>query len=294
MVLVGLALLLSELVHSIIPHSVDYLFLAAIVASGWLGGRGPGLLAAGVAPLVLDYFFLPPLYTLWDQSGGQTVCAAVPAERPGRRLGELCVEHRQGNQSPAGAERRKISPHPHQSARCRVDRDENGRIVYISPKVADWTGYTAQEIYAGGSPFLLSRVHPDDLPRVLEATQALFSQGASLDEEFRFQRKDDAWIWFHNRAMGAWQENGVTFVDGVICDVSRRKWSELELQAKTAFLEAQANSTIDGILVVDAAGHRILQNRRFIEIFAIPSELLANPDDASGSRARDPEPLRIF
>jgi len=39
-VLVGLALLLSELVHSIIPHSVDYLFLAAIVASGWLGGRG--------------------------------------------------------------------------------------------------------------------------------------------------------------------------------------------------------------------------------------------------------------
>jgi len=79
--------------------------------------------------------------------------------------------------------------------------------------------------------------------------------------------------------MGPWQENGVTIADGVICDVSRRKWSELELQAKTAFLEAQANSTIDGILVVDAAGRRILQNRRFNEIFAIPAALASGPDD---------------
>jgi PAS domain S-box-containing protein len=276
-VLVGLALLLSELVHSIIPHSVDYLFLAAIVASGWLGGRGPGLLAAGVAPLVLDYFFLPPLYTPGiSLEAGPYVLPFL--------LSALAAAWVSSVWSTARETRARLERSEEKFRRILTNQpdiawtgDENGRIVYISPKVADWTGYTSQEIYAGGSPFLLSRVHPDDLPRVLEATQALFSQGASLDEEFRFQRRDDTWIWLHNRAMGPWQENGVTIADGVICDVSRRKWSELELQAKTAFLEAQANSTIDGILVVDAADRRILHNRRLVEMFGIPSELLANP-----------------
>jgi two-component system NtrC family sensor kinase len=279
MVLIGLALLLSELVHSAFPHSIDYLFLAAVVAGAWLGGCGPGLLAAAVAPLVLDYFFLPPLYSLGFSP------EAIPYVLP-FLLSALAAAWVSSMQSAARETRDRLKRSEEKFRRILTNQpdiawtaDENGRMVYISPKVTDWTGYTSQEIYAGGLPFLLSRIHPDDLPRVLEATQALFSQRAPFDEEFRFQRKDGVWIWLHNRAMGAWQENGVTFVDGVICDVSRRKGSELELQAKTAFLEAQANSTIDGILVVDAAGRRILQNRRFNEIFAIPAELACSPDD---------------
>ena len=280
MVLLALALLLSELVHAIIPHSADYLLLAAIVASGWLGGRGPSLLAAVVAPLALDYFFLPPLYTLGISP--QATPYVLPFLLSAVAAAWMGSMQRTARETGARLERseekfRRILTHQPDVA---WTADEDGRMVYISPKVADWTGYTAQEIYAGGLPFLLSRIHADDLPRILEATQALFAGGSSFDEEFRFQRKDESWIWFHNRAMGAWQENGVTFVDGVICDVSRRKESELELQTKTAFLEAQANSTLDGILVVDAAGHRILQNRRFNEIFAIPAELASNPDDA--------------
>jgi PAS domain S-box-containing protein len=213
-VLVGLALPLSELVHSIIPHSVDYLFLAAIVASGWLGGRGPGLLAAGVAPLVLDYFFLPPLHTLGiSPEAGPEVLPFL--------LSALAAAWVSSMRSTARETRARLERSEEKFRRILTNQpdvawtgDENGRMIYISPKVADWTGYTSQEIYAGGSPFLLSRVHPDDLSRVLEATQALFSQGASLDEEFRFQRKDDTWIWLHNRAMGPWQENGVTIADG--------------------------------------------------------------------------------
>ena len=40
------------------------LFYAAIVASAWFGGMGPGLLAVVLAAVALDYFFIPPLYTL--------------------------------------------------------------------------------------------------------------------------------------------------------------------------------------------------------------------------------------
>ena len=61
--------------------------------------------------------------------------------------------------------------------------------------------------------------------------------------------------------------------------VSERKRSEADLQSKTAFLEAQANSTIDGILVVDDRGQRLMQNQRLVELLSIPPEILANKSD---------------
>jgi signal transduction histidine kinase/CheY-like chemotaxis protein/integral membrane sensor domain MASE1 len=61
--------------------------------------------------------------------------------------------------------------------------------------------------------------------------------------------------------------------------VSERKRSEADLQSKTAFLEAQANSTIDGILVVDDRGQRLMQNQRLVELLRIPPEILADKSD---------------
>ena len=40
------------------------LFYAAIVVSAWFGGRGPGLLAVVLSELAIDYYLVPPLYTL--------------------------------------------------------------------------------------------------------------------------------------------------------------------------------------------------------------------------------------
>jgi two-component system, LuxR family, sensor kinase FixL len=40
------------------------LFYAAIVISAWFGGMGPGLLAGALAAVAIDYYFVPPLYTL--------------------------------------------------------------------------------------------------------------------------------------------------------------------------------------------------------------------------------------
>jgi C4-dicarboxylate-specific signal transduction histidine kinase len=40
------------------------LFYAAIVVSAWFGGMGPGLLAVVLSELAIDYFFVPPFYSL--------------------------------------------------------------------------------------------------------------------------------------------------------------------------------------------------------------------------------------
>ena len=43
---------------------VTPLFFLAILLSAWVGGIGPGLLAAVLAMLAIDYFFLEPRYSL--------------------------------------------------------------------------------------------------------------------------------------------------------------------------------------------------------------------------------------
>ncbi len=275
----ALGLAASLGLRAILPRGEEFIFLAAVVASAWLGGWGPGLLAALLAPFVFDYFFLPPLHTLGiGPEARPYVLPFLLSSIAGAWAGSTrAAAHRAEDrlrQSEAKF-RRILSNLPD----VAWTADAAGNVAYISPKVERVLGWTNQEIYAGGSAFFLERVHPDDLPRVQNAFNDLVLEGRPFDEEFRWRRSDEAWIWVHSRA-ASYQVNGVGFADGVTSDISRRKETELELQAKTAFLEAQTDATIDGILVVNADGRSILQNRRFIEMLSLPPELLRAEDDA--------------
>lgn len=65
----------------------------------------------------------------------------------------------------------------------------------------------------------------------------------------------------------------------LVAEVADRLKAENDLKSKTAFLEAEVNSTVDGILVVDTQGQIILRNRRFLELFKIPLALAEETDD---------------
>ena len=56
-------------------------------------------------------------------------------------------------------------------------------------------------------------------------------------------------------------------------EVVEHEGTERELRGKAAFLEAQVNSSIDGILVVDGQGRKILQNQRMIDLWKIPADI---------------------
>lgn len=64
----------------------------------------------------------------------------------------------------------------------------------------------------------------------------------------------------------------------LLLHITERKEVEEQLRWKTAFFEAQVHSALDGILIVDSDGKKILQNQRMIDIWEIPAEFAGESD----------------
>ena len=69
------------------------------------------------------------------------------------------------------------------------------------------------------------------------------------------------------------------YVQIFVRDITERKRAEEALMLKTALLEAQSETTIDGILAVDESNRIVLSNRQFALHFGVPDELLGSKDD---------------
>src|SRR5665647_1029479 len=62
-------------------------------------------------------------------------------------------------------------------------------------------------------------------------------------------------------------------------EISGLKKDEEALRMKIMFLEGIANSAIDGFLVVNPYGQKILQNQQTINLWKIPREVVDDPSD---------------
>ena len=67
--------------------------------------------------------------------------------------------------------------------------------------------------------------------------------------------------------------------DALRREMEEREQAQDDLRFKTLLLEAQSETSIDGILVVDGEGGAISFNQRFKSMWSIPQELLETGDD---------------
>jgi C4-dicarboxylate-specific signal transduction histidine kinase len=58
---VGIAAVITLKLGSVIKHT-STLFFCSVILSSWYGGLGPGVFAALLSVIALDYYFIPPLY----------------------------------------------------------------------------------------------------------------------------------------------------------------------------------------------------------------------------------------
>jgi two-component sensor histidine kinase len=132
----------------------------------------------------------------------------------------------------------------------------------------------------------LSRYYtPASWERLRTATAATIQTGAPFELELEMVREDGTKCWTTTRGEALRGPDGaVAGVRGTVHDITERKRVEEQLRHQTALLEAQANASIDGILVVDSEGRKIFQNRRTVELWKIPKEVAEDSDDAAQVR----------
>ena len=154
---------------------------------------------------------------------------------------------------------------------------DTGQVVDANPFMKDLLGYSQEEFLgkklweigpfkgAGASKIAFAELQHADRIRY-EGLPLETKDGRRVEVEF---------------ISNAYLVDQKRLIQCNIRNITERKRAEEELRWKTAFLEAQVDSALDGILVVDNQGKKILQNQRMNELWKIPPPIAEDKDDAA-------------
>jgi PAS domain S-box-containing protein len=123
------------------------------------------------------------------------------------------------------------------------ERDAAGRIVRIGD-TNRVLGLQPDEEVSGPISLFIGRVHPEDQPKLAEATKAAVECGEPYRVEFRYTRPVDGQeVWLSDVGLCRPTGNGEQCLFGVCSDVTERKRAELALeQAKQEAEEARRHA----------------------------------------------------
>jgi PAS domain S-box-containing protein len=154
----------------------------------------------------------------------------------------------------------------------------HGRFLQTNAAYCRMLGYTEDELRELD---FASLTHPDDLNLNLKLrNEVLAGLRESFVMEKRYLKKNGDTVWTRHSVSASRTATGEVEKFVVVAeDISERKLAEEQLRSKTAVLEAQVNSTLDGILVIDSGGNKILQNQRMVDLWRIPKEFADDPVD---------------
>ena len=107
---------------------------------------------------------------------------------------------------------------------------------FISPRIQNMTGFPP-EAWTNDPGFWQSRVHPDDLEETLAVEDDALKNGRMPRLEYRFQKKDGGYIWFHDESLIMVEANS-QIVQGIMLDITEQKQAEEKLNRHIAELEA--------------------------------------------------------
>jgi PAS domain S-box-containing protein len=159
-----------------------------------------------------------------------------------------------------------------------VDPPRAPKVTYVSSAYEQIWGRPCQEVYEDPMGWIAG-IHPEDRATAIEKFSQV-QKGIATDFEYRVKRPDGEIRWIRSRNSPVRDPEGrLCRTVGVAEDITARKQAEEELLFKTALLEAQSETMIDGILVVDESDTIVLINQQFARVFAVPEELVRSRDD---------------
>jgi PAS domain S-box-containing protein len=98
---------------------------------------------------------------------------------------------------------------------------------YMSPRIKDLVGYTAEEWTKDGRDMWSISLHPDDIERVLNEDKRTNQTGESFRIEYRLKHKDGHYVWVKEDASLVKGEDGAPlFWQGILLDITEQKKAE--------------------------------------------------------------------
>src|SRR6266705_6090910 len=154
----------------------------------------------------------------------------------------------------------------------------DGTVLYASQSTQPVLGYRSTE-NVGRNVFEL--IHPDDRAAALELFGELMQQpGHLVKTELRALHKDGTWRRLEAVGVNRLDNPALGAIVVTYRDITERQRTERDLRETLSLLNATFESTTDGILVVDLAGHIISFNRIFAELWRIPDSVLEQKNAA--------------
>ena len=159
--------------------------------------------------------------------------------------------------------------------------DEGDTMVDVGPGIVDLLGTTREEWLATSEGWR-AVLHPDDLDRIVEASERSVATGEPFREQYRAVHRDGHDVWIREEAIRVDDEDGLPqFWLGLMLDVTDIVRTERELQeARTKY--GVLVEQIPAIVYVDLADDRMTTSYVSPQLEALlgitPEEYMDDPD----------------
>jgi PAS domain S-box-containing protein len=214
------ALFSTLLLQRFFAYPFLFLFFGAVMESAWFGGTIAGFLSVVLSTLVVDYFFVPPVYSISIGEVSQTyfgafvVCAIAISwvsstrkraetqirmshDRLEQRVLERTADYQRSNREIQESERRLrllTEAIPQQIWSANAD----GQIEYCNQQLLEFTGLTIDELKAEA---FFRIIHPEDERLFHECWDEAVGSGGKLEGEWRVRGADGVYRWFIIRSV---------------------------------------------------------------------------------------------
>lgn len=104
------------------------------------------------------------------------------------------------------------------------------KTIYMSPRIEELTGYTADE-WCEDRNIWIHSIHPEDRERIIEQDKASNKSGSRFLEEYRLIRRDGQIVWVKEDTNLIFDTKGnALYWQGILLDITKEKENEVALQ----------------------------------------------------------------
>ncbi len=151
-------------------------------------------------------------------------------------------------------------------------RAPNGAVSfpYASPAFENTFGTSVNDLLMDGTQ-IFSRVHPDDLPYLMETVEESARSMSTWECEFRVTRQEQNTRWVEGRAVPQRQNDGGTLWFGCVSDITERKQAALHLNESQRSLQLALDAGHLGVWSHDLTTDKVVSDARAREVLGLGS-----------------------